>query len=75
MGFWTHESRDGVRQEVAESRKAAAWSVLARSGGERRPERWKCRRDHVELALGELLRKKIRIRVKDVRLDKRNGIG
>ena len=75
VGFWTRERRDGVRQEVAESRKAAAWSGLVRSGGEKRSERWERRRDHVELALGELLQKKFRRRVRDVRPDKGERIG
>ena len=32
------ERLDGVRKEMAESRKGAAWAVLVRRGRERRPE-------------------------------------
>ena len=38
--FEPWEKRDGVREEMARSRKAAAWSRLVRRGGERRPEQW-----------------------------------
>ena len=38
--FEPWEKRDGVREEMVRSRKAAAWSRLVRRGGERRPEQW-----------------------------------
>ena len=38
--FEPGEKRDGVREEMARSRKAAAWSTFVLRGGKRRPEQW-----------------------------------